>query len=197
MGNITQNWVDILLPFSDNYAAKLSASSIARITNIPQQTLSRYLNELAKFNLINYTIEGRNKLFYLDFEKQTVQIIFNLIENQKALYFQLKQREISVIINEILKYCDGLILFGSYASGKDKKGSDIDIIIFGKADKEAIKKIKKKQTIEINEHYSTFKDFEELLISRNTLAIEIRNNHIIFGDISRIVNIFIRRSNGR
>lgn len=193
MGNITHNWVDILLPFSDNYIAKLSASSLSRAINIPQQTLSRYLNELAGLNIINYIVEGRNKLFYLDLEKQTSRIVLNIIENQKTLNFQLKHREISIIIDDILKHCEGLILFGSYASGVAKKGSDIDIVILGKCDREAIKKIKQKQVVEINEHYTTFKEFEELLVSKNALAVEVKNNHILFGDVSKVVDTLIRR----
>lgn len=197
MGDITQKWVDILQPFSNNYAARLSASSLARLVNSPQQTVSRYLNELSENNILNYTFEGRNKLFYLELEKQTTRTIFNLIENQKALHFQLEHKAISIVINEILKHCESLVVFGSYASSSAKKGSDLDIVISGKCDKEEIKKIKQRQAIEINEHYVTFKEFEELLSSRNPLAIEIKINHVLFGNVAKLVDVFLRRSNGR
>lgn len=197
MSNITQKWVDILLPFSNNYAARLSASSLARLVNAPQQTVSRYLNELSESNILNYAIEGRNKLFYLELEKQTTRTIFNLVENQKALHFQLEYKAVSVIVNEILKYCESLIVFGSYASNSAKKGSDLDIVILGKYDKAEIKKIKQRQTIEINEHYVAFKEFEEFLSSKNPLAIEVKANHVLFGDAAKIVDIFLERSNGR
>ena len=193
LSNITQKWVNLLIQFSNNYSAKLSASELARSSKIPQQTASRLLNKLVKFNLINYEKTGKNKLFYFDLEKQTTKIVLNLIEHQKALQFQLKIKEISVIINEILKYCESLIVFGSHASDNFSKESDLDIVILGKSNKGQIKKIKEKQVWEINEHYVSCSEFDKILKLRNPLSIEIMKNHVLFGDISRIVYIFWRR----
>ena len=185
----------MLLPFSVNYISRFSASELARLSNVPQQTASRCLNELVKLNLIDYKKEGRNKLFYFDLRKHTSIIILNIIECHKAMLFQLKMKEISVIINEILKNCESLIVFGSYASEDFTKESDFDIVILGKFDKEQIKKIKQKQIIEINEHYASYNDFKKILASKNPLAIEIMKNHVLFGDISRIANIFMENAN--
>ncbi len=190
MGNITQKWVDLLIPFSEKYHARLSASILTKKTNIPQQTASRYLNKLVALSLINYTKEGKNKLYYFDSKKQTTKIIFSLIENQKALYFQLKTKNVG--INEILNYCEDLIIFGSYASGKYTKESDIDLVILGKSNKKEIEKIKQKQITEINEHYISHNEFLKLLKSENPLALEIMKNHILFGNISKLVNIFLK-----
>lgn len=197
MSDITQKWVGLLNPFSNNYSARFSASELSRKSKIPQQSSSRYLNKLVKLNLIDYIKEGKNKLFYFELKKQTTKIIFNLIENQKALQFQLKNKKIAIIINELLKHGDGIIIFGSYASGKFHGDSDLDLIILGKSNKDEIKKIKQKQIIEINEHYVSYKEFEKILKSRNPLAIEILQNHILFGDVSKIVEIFWRREYDR
>ncbi len=191
MSNITQKWVDLLMPISEAYSDKMTASELARKSGIPQQTASRLLNELARTNLISYSKEGKNKLFYLDTRRQTAKTILNLIENQKALRFQLEQKEIAVIIEEMLKYCESLIVFGSYASGEFTAESDLDIVILEKYKKEAIKKIKQKQTREINEHYASYSKFAEQLKSRNPLAIEIMKKHILFGDAPKIINIFL------
>ena len=145
LSNITQKWVNLLLPFSADYKGRFSASDLARMSKVPQQTASRCLNELVKLNFINYKKEGRNKLFYFDLKKQTSLITLNIIECHNALLFQLKAKEISVITNEILKYCESLIVFGSYASGNSNKESDLDIVILGKYDKEQIKKLKQKE----------------------------------------------------
>ena len=142
--------------------------------------------------MLNYIREGKNKLFYFDLKKQTTRILFNLIENQKALYFQLKIGEITIIINEILNYCDSLIVFGSYASYSFTKESDLDIVILGRCNKEQIRKIKQKQITEINEHYVPYAEFFKKLKSKNPLSIEIMRNHILFGNVSKIVDIFLR-----
>lgn len=190
LSNITQKWVDLLLPFSGNYSLTISASELSKKTKIPQQTASRYLNKLVELNLINYIKEGKNKLFYFDLEKQTTKTMLNLIENKKSLQFQSKVKEIAIIVEELLKNCESLIVFGSYASGNFNKESDLDIVILGKYKKEEVKKIKQKQVIEINEHYVSYNEFNKILRSRNPLALEIMKNHILFGDVSKLVDIF-------
>ncbi len=192
LSNVTQKWVNVLIPYAHDYSFKLSASELSRKSKIPQQTISRSLNKLVKLNVIDYVKEGKNKLFYFDLEKQTTKIILNLIENQKALQFQLNMNEIPVILNEFLKYCESLIVFGSYASNDFNKESDLDLVILGKYDKEKIKKIKQKQILEINEHYVSYVEFVRILKSKNPLSIEILKNHILFGDVSKIVDIFWR-----
>lgn len=193
LSNITHKWVDLLSPFSGDYSLRISASDLSKKTNIPQQTASRYLNDLVKLNLIGYVRGGKNKLFYFNLEKQTTKIILDLIESRKALQFQLNFKEISVIINEILKCCESLIVFGSYSLGNFNKESDLDIVILGKSNKEKIKKIKRNQLIEINEHYMSYNEFKKIINSNNSLALEIKENHILFGDISKQINIFLRR----
>ena len=193
LSNVTHKWVDLLRPFSAGYSFKMSASELAKKTKIPQQTASRYLNDLAKVNLIDYISVGKNKLFYFDLEKQTTKIILNLIENQKALQFQLSLGKIAVIIEQVLKNCESLIVFGSYASGRFDEESDLDMVILGKSNKEEIKKIKQRQIMEINEHYVSYKEFEKILNLKNALALEIMKNHVLFGDISKIVDIFWRK----
>ena len=92
-----------------------------------------------------------------------------------------------------MRYCESLIVFGSYASGNFSKESDLDIVILGKSNKEQIKKIKQKQIIQINEHYISYIEFAKILKSKNPLSIEIMKNHILFGNVSKIIDIFWKR----
>jgi len=56
-----------------------------------------------------------------------------------------------------------------------------------------IKKIKQKQFIQINEHYISYDKFIKALNSRNALALEILKDHILFGNVSKIADIFWER----
>jgi DNA-binding transcriptional ArsR family regulator len=190
MSNITEKQVDMLLPFTNKYSGKLSATELARENKLPQQTVSRHMNNLAKNNLIEYETKGKNKLFYFNLKKQTTKIILKIIENKKALRFQIKLKKISIIIDELTTVCESLIIFGSYASMSFNKDSDMDIIVLGKYNKEEINKIKQRQSIKVNEHYISYSEFSNLLNKRNTLSIEILKNHIIFGNVSKISEIF-------
>jgi predicted nucleotidyltransferase len=117
--------------------------------------------------------------------------LLNIIESQRSLNFCIENKGLPPIIWEITKYCEGLAVFGSYSSGRFNNQSDLDLVVLGKHDRQQIKKIKQKQIIEINEHYSTYGELKKLLASKNALAAEIKNNHLLFGDISKIIETFI------
>ena len=153
----------VLIPFTAGYNLRLTEIQLARFSNIPQQTASRQLNILASRNLVDYTTQRRNKLFYLDFSKLTTQTLIQILECHKSLEFQQKVREAPLVIEELLNHFQGIVLFGSYASKKFDKQSDLDIVILGKADKKKIKEMKKGFSIQLNEHYVSYKEFEKSL----------------------------------
>ena len=180
MTNISQIWPDILIPFVNDYNVKLTASDASRKTNIPRRTASRILSKLVKLNLIRYVIEGKNKKYYLDLKDQRIKLLINFIENYKSLKFSLKEKKIFLILEEIVKL-KSLVLFGSYAKGNATTESDVDVLIVGNENKK-IREIARKQVKQVNLHFSTLKEFENLLKKKNILAVEIMKNHIIFGD---------------
>lgn len=191
LSNITQKWVDVLMPFCNNYSERFTASEISRKSQIPQQSVSRILNKLIQFNLIRYDIQGKNKYFYFDLESKNTLIILNILENYKALNFKLEVKRMSIFINDLLRYCDSFIVFGSYASGKYDKHSDLDIVFFGGKENK-IKEVVEVYDFDVHGHYVKFSEFNSILKKRNALAIEIMHNHVLFGDVSRVVNIFWR-----
>jgi predicted nucleotidyltransferase len=193
MSNITQNRVNMLIPLTNNYKTKLTQSDISRITKIPQQSLSRYLNSYVKEGIIEYNVEGRNKLFYINSKNNLSLNTFQLIENQKTLLFQQKVKNVSIILSELLNYTEAIILFGSYSKYEQTKNSDLDLILVGKSNKEKIKELKRNFPIEINEEYLSFEELKKAFKSNNPLAIELLNNHVLFGDISKIVKLFMER----
>ncbi|MBU3924282.1 MAG: nucleotidyltransferase domain-containing protein [Nanoarchaeota archaeon] len=190
MSNVTQKWVDVLIPFSSDYCGRYTASELARKTRIPQQTVSRIINGLMKINLVGYLREGKNKLFYLNLKMRNVLIMLEIVENQKMLEFNIKNPKIALILEELMVYCDSIIVFGSYSSGGFDKKSDLDIVVFGA---KSVSKFKEKMrgfNIEINVHYSRYSEFLKTLRSGNALSLEIFKNHLIVGNVSKIVEVF-------
>ena len=192
LSNITQKWVDILISFAGNYSGKYSASELSRKSGVPQQTVSRSLNQIAGNNMISYKLEGKNKLFYLDLEKNISGIMLNILEFHKSLGFHLHTKAVSVIINDLLRHCESLLVFGSYSSGNFDEDSDLDVLFLGRCSKPEIDRIRQKQVIEINGHYSSYSGFSKALKSKNALAMEIIKNHVIFGDVYAVVGMFLR-----
>lgn len=197
MSNITQNWVNILIPYTENYLSMMSGSEIARRAKIPQQTASRKLNEMCERGILRYSREGRNKKYYLDLQNSIARNVLNIIENQKSLLFATATPKIKPIIEEITKYAKTAVIFGSYAKGKEDSKSDLDVLILGKCDRKSIGKIKRKSAVEINEKYADYSEFKKMLESRNALAIEITENHIIFGNISNWIDMLMGWKNDR
>ena len=191
MSNIGQLCPDVLKPYLKDYSLKLSASEISREVKIERRTVSRILNKLVGLNLMNYVLQGKNKLFYFDLKKMSSFSLISLIEVNNSLNFSFRNKEISLILSKLFSCAEGVIVFGSYASLKNKKNYDLDVVFLGKVNLKEIRKIKSMSSIEINEHVVSYSEFVKILKSRNPLSIEISENHVLFGDSSRIVKAFL------
>ena len=193
MPNNSQKWLgalDVLVPFTRNYSAKIHASNITKITKVPQKTVYRKLELLVKNNFLDYTREGKNKLYFLRQNQQSTFSLLNLIENFKSLNFVSNYPNIAIMLNEI---SETFILFGSYAKGLAKTSSDIDIVVIGKQNKK-LDMLVEKYPFEVNILYFTFTDFEKILRKKEHLAVEIIKDHIFFGDKEKLIKLLIKHN---
>mgnify|MGYP001574582891 FL=1 len=62
MTDISQKWLDILVPFTGNYAQRITGSRIATKLHMPQKTVSRTLDILSSVAL-RYRRDGKNKYY--------------------------------------------------------------------------------------------------------------------------------------
>jgi len=177
MANIGQKWLEVLIPFSFDYNILLNASEISKKTKIPLRTCSRILNNLVEINLLRYVVEGKNKKYYLNLNGPRTFSLINAVESIKSLKFSFKKDFISLI--DIIKIRE-VVLFGSHVKGHSTDKSDIDLLIIGNESKKLRKLIRNSK---INAHFSTIKRFENLLKKKNALALEIIENHIVFGGL--------------
>lgn len=115
----------LLLIKEDNHVR-----GIAKNLGQSHSTILRRLNELVKENVIDYKLEGRNKVFFIKKNLQAKNYIFNA-ERYKQIKLLKKYQELSVIAEDILKECHEnlIIIFGSYAKFIAKKNSDIDVYV--------------------------------------------------------------------
>jgi predicted nucleotidyltransferase len=120
---IKSNKFLLLEYFLNNPTAKERVRGVARKTNLPLPSISRYLKELEEEGFLKKEMIAGIKLFSADrFSKNF------LIE--KKLY-NLKQIYLSGLIEYIDSKLNGslIILFGSYLKGEDVESSDIDLFI--------------------------------------------------------------------
>ena len=192
MTNISQKRLsgyDELSLFTKDYSTKITASKISRVLKIPQKTLSRKMNLLCDLGLLKFRREGRNKLYFLDLNDIHVKGLLTAVESHKAINFMLKNKKIVIMLNELTKIST-VVIFGSYAKGTQTTVSDLDLLIFG--EKKKVQEIIKKYPFKVNFHISSFKEFKRLLKEKNTLALEIKENHILFNQVEIFVDLFIK-----
>jgi len=145
---------------------------IAKTLGESHSTILRKLNKLAEENILDYKLEGRNKVFFFRKNLQARTYILNA-ERYKQIKLLKKYPEMAVIAEEILKKCEDqrlIIIFGSYAKFSAKKDSDIDVFVETKDKKvkESIESLHSKINVKIG-------DFN---IS-SPLVKEIIKNHVI------------------
>ncbi len=183
--------IDIVSLFTKDYSKRMSGREIARLLNTNHQTALNNLNELVKEDIIKYELKGRNKEYSLNLNSLKTNLMAVMSEVKLSLD-SLQNKELKIVIEEIVPNTEAIILFGSFASSSHDKDSDMDLILVGKSDKESISKIIKRHNREINAEYASFEDFAGSLNKKNALAIEIAKNHLFYGDISRITGILLK-----
>ena len=146
---------------------------IARTLKKPHATILRKLNDLVKMQVLDYKIEGRNKVFFIKNNLNSKNYVYSS-EIYKLSRLIEKYPELGIILDDVKKSLPKLmiILFGSYAKGIAKQESDIDIYVetTNNSIKEKIKSINSKINVKIGKF-----DINSLLIK------EIIKNHVILG----------------
>jgi len=192
MTNISQNFansLDILVPFTRDYAKEMHASEIARSLNLPQRTLARKLEALQKSNLVNYKRVGKNKTFFFDLTLLSSFSLLEMVECYKEILFLSKHLQVGLLLNE-LAVGHSLVLFGSYAKQRAKEGSDIDLVIFGRKSTK-LQEIISRYPFEVNVHYVPLSLFEKRLKTGWPLAKEIASDHVLFGEKGKVIKSLI------
>ena len=185
MTSLSQNWLDVLVPFSFEYNKKLSGSEISRITKIPQKSVSRYLQLLVGKNILRFESKGSSNFYYLDLSDEKTGIVLNMVESYKSFIFANN----NTLWKEVREFTSfGVcVLFGSQVKGHSTKDSDIDLVIFTKKS-EKLKSILRNYP-RVQAQIVSFEKFERLVMKRDVLALEILRNHVVFGKLDKFVDL--------
>ena len=150
---------------------------IARTLKKPHATVLRKLNDLVRMQILDYKIEGRNKVFFIKNNLNSKNYVYSA-EIYKLSRLIEKYPELGVIFEDIKKSLPKLmiVLFGSYAKETAKQESDIDIYIetTNNSIKEKIKDINSRINVKIGKF-----DTNSLLIK------EIIKNHVILRGVEQ------------
>lgn len=139
--------------------------------------ISRKMKELFELNVVDYKLEGRNKVYFLKKNSEAKAFVFTA-ENYKLIKLLEECPLLRRIIEKIQsnKKIKLAVIFGSYAKGVAKKSSDIDIYLDtnDRKIKKSLEMSDSKVSVKIGKY-----DKNNLLIK------EIEKNHVIIKGVEK------------
>ena len=103
---------------------------IAKQFGESHSTILRKLNRLTTENVLDYKMEGKNKVFFIKKNLQAKNYVFNA-ERYKLIKLLRKYPELDVIMDDVSRATKEtlVVIFGSYAKFVAKEDSDIDVYV--------------------------------------------------------------------
>ena len=166
---------------------ELSISEIMKISKKKSKPwVFNTLKLLTKEGLLTSKRKGNLDIYSMNMDNPFLFQALQYIESQNNLDFS-RMGIISETINKvpIKNYC--LMIFGSYANGKQRKNSDLDMcfLVENEQARKNIKPyfndVKLNHSISVDDHYITFGDFIKMLLrEEENIGKQIFRNRIIF-----------------
>ncbi len=190
--------LEVLKLYSGDYNLKLHVREIARLLKVNHRTASIALKRLEYKSIMKHQNVGKSKQYFLNIDNFLTKDYIKNAELVKLMRFLEIHFTLKKLLGELRTVMKDtpIILFGSYAKGKETKESDIDILLIKtKEEKQITKKINdfsKLYKINIQMQKSSHKDFEDGIKEKDNLIIEIIKGHIILNNVEFFVDILWR-----
>ncbi len=189
--NITENHLRILSLFTYGFDKEYYIREVQRLLNISPRTAQLILEDLEKKIVLESYTKGKIKLYKL---RRTVEArdYITFTEAYKRIKFAEKSLKIKEIIDKLAPKIDGIgLIFGSYAKGIEKKGSDLDIFIAGTYDKEEFERVSSVSGVKLDIKNYPLELFKSEL-DKDILIREVLDNHIILFGSEYLINMIIK-----
>ncbi len=185
----------VIEEFLRDYTLKVTGSDIARKKKLNQKSTANILHELEEEGFLTSETEGKNKYYLL--QKEDKEMLFHfilVIEHLRTIRFYKKNPLIKEIMAKIKPLCSGiLVIFGSYAKGRQNKESDLDLFLVGKYNTQDIKKIGEKYNMEINIKQCPLSFFKKSLCGEDHLVQEVIKDHILVNNAEEFVSLLMEK----
>jgi uncharacterized protein len=160
--------------FTKGYNREHYIREVEKLLKISSRTALLTLDKLERCGILQSIIKGKIKTYHIKNSRMSMEY-FLMAEQYKRIRFLNE----NPLIGEILMRLDidGIVLvFGSYAKGLQKEGSDLDIFIVGKHDRDLIREIGLRYGVDVS-----VKSYPQTVFRKgdDTLLREIAENHII------------------
>ncbi|MBI4895230.1 MAG: nucleotidyltransferase domain-containing protein [Candidatus Aenigmarchaeota archaeon] len=192
MENYTDTEYRILGSLLRNPVDSRSLNQVSKDTRLSYVTVHKLVPILNRRKLIRLEIKGKSHLISIDFDNADIESLSSAMLYQKNIFMR-KNIKIYLLNRDISESLSGrfyiLMLFGSYAKGKQKENSDIDLLFIipdRKSIDEYMENIERVFMLypHIKKDFKivSVKDFEDMLNQKYTVGREIfKNSLVLFG----------------
>jgi uncharacterized protein len=176
--------LEILENFLGDYNKSIYGRDIAKKLKMNQKTVSNTLNKLEKEHILKFSIEGKNKYYYLNNLNIAIKEIIKLIEINRKIRFIDRYKKFRDLFSKLESKTEGIvIIFGSYANFSASEKSDLDVLIIG--NHKEIKDLEQLYNIKIN----IVKINKEKFNKGDILIGEVIKNHVILKGIEEFIEL--------
>ena len=183
---ITENTLQVLSLFTNDFKREYYVREVERLLKISPRTSQLILEDLEDRGIIESKKRGKIKTYKINPSESTKRYLV-FVEQYKAIVFLERRIMIKEMIEKVSPHIKGIgIIFGSYAKGLERKGSDLDIFIAGNYNRNEVKRVSRNFGIEISIKCYPIKTFERNL-NRDILLKEILKNHIVFVNAEQFI----------
>jgi predicted nucleotidyltransferase len=186
-----KNEIIVMNLFRKNIFLKKTIREISIILKKDYPNTYNAVIELEKKEFIKIEKIGKSNLCSIELNEKIISL-FSYLDEQES--FEANITNINKILNFNEFNDDILLVTGSYVTGKQKKASDIDLVLITK--EEAFKKQKLLENLtslmipKIHALVFSQKDFIDMLLDKKpNLGKEIFNKRLIFKNKSRYYNL--------
>ena len=183
---LTENQLRIFEPLTKGILKEHTIKEIKVLSGEKSNNaLTLALRKFKEENIVKERKVGRSLLYTINMENESVFNYIQWANTKKLPKFAL--RAIERIKEDVKKYTPffSIVLFGSYAIGKQTKDSDLDVAIFieeeskRKTIESAIKSSELKTPLEIHSHVISKEEFLEMLrMDEENLGKQIARKHL-------------------
>lgn len=155
---------------------------LSKLVGIPYASFYRAVQR--RCDILQCTVVGKSKIVTLKVNNSIVKAHLTISSDEECKEFLQRQPIIKKIAAE-LKTKDIVLLFGSYAKGKETEKSDIDLLIINKNGKKSISYSKYELLFKkkINPLFVTAREFKKMLRDKDeNVAKQALQNHIVLNN---------------
>ena len=184
--NISDKHLIVLTLFTSGPATQLFVREVARKAAIAPRTAQLILDSLESRGVLRSEVKGKIRLFSLK-ENLAQKTYLAMAEEYKRLQL-IKDPLIYAVVEEMLSHTTGVVLvFGSYAKGLQRKDSDLDVMVVGEYDDDAVRKISRTYQLDVSIKKVSGNPFEAPL--KDPLFLEILANHVVLSGTDEFVKM--------